>query len=480
MGIQHGTRLLVIENRNTRDPIRYDRFARQVVGGGGPAVLIVQSIDREAADQFLADTYAAIVHGEVLSKVERYASRPEVEVSLYLGRSADRSLMLTGWIKDMRRDLAQLRRSIKDPQLYTLIRYLRDDPMLQRALRRIDGTIDRSAMRSVKDYLHSAGASPLFSRLKATVDHVATLAASIPPAPWNHEREGIIPLAEAHAALWSAEEEVHDLLWKAIRNAPRVLNANFGTSAGMLGKNEPLVAGDDCELFVDVGPCWKDDNSIVRGSAEFPTESLPPAPEGHRIEVVFSSADFVPPVSRADLWLPSGFGRSSPMIEEQPSDEPGPVILPLRVRGDFPRTQRRSRQRLHGRLCLYHKNNLLQSANISVALARSRGEKLDAEGKSKARNQINVDFRITGTYRDIGQKFSHRRFGDDDVREVGLNITLNADGGGNHRILVKAGQAQSPAWLPYDPAALKDILTRCRTELVILPGIRQFELSKYG
>jgi hypothetical protein len=128
IGIQHGTRLLVIEKRNTRDPTSYEHFARQVVGGGGPAVLIVQSMDRGAGDNFLAETYAAILHGEPLSNVKRFASHPDVGVWLYLGQSADRSLMLSDGMKDMRRDIVQLRRRIKDRTLDTLFGYLHDDP----------------------------------------------------------------------------------------------------------------------------------------------------------------------------------------------------------------------------------------------------------------------------------------------------------------------------------------------------------------
>src|SRR5436305_32742 len=38
--------------------------------------------------------------------------------------------------------------------------------------------------------------------------------------------------------------------------------------------------------------------------------------------------------------------------------------------------------------------------------------------------------------------------------------------GCNHRILVKGQGSEPPAWVPYDPGALKELLARCRSELL--------------
>ena len=282
--------------------------------------------------------------------------------------------------------------------------------------------------------------------------------AIVPGPPWDHEFEGVIPLAEASEQIARAHEELERAVIDRVTQAPRVLNANFATAGQKLASNQPLVAGRPYDLLVDVGPRWQD-GSIVTGNEAFPTEALPQGVEGHLIDVVFSTADFDPPMSRAQLWLPADFGASSPVIEGRPGSRPGPVRLPVRVLSSADKGRRRSKTRARGRLCLYHENNLLQSAAVSVGLAQ------EGEEKRSARNRIVVDFRLTGTFRGAGAQFAVRRFGEQE-RKVGLNITLNDDGGGNHRILVSGGKELGAAWMPYDPKALKDALDRCRAELV--------------
>jgi hypothetical protein len=249
--------------------------------------------------------------------------------------------------------------------------------------------------------------------------------------------------------------------------APRVLNANFGTPERMLASSEPVIAGRSYNLYTDIGPRWKNGQSIVAGNANFPTEALPQSAEGHLIELVFSTTDFDPPMSKAMLWLPTVFGASSPVVEGEAARQPGPVSFALRVRRPADGSKNRSKKWARGRLCLYHENNLLQSATVSVGVAQRAGE------KRRTKNRIEVDFRLTSTYRDIGEQFGGRRFGEDDVRKVALNITLNDDGGGNHRILVNSKSDQAPAWLPYDPGGMKGDLDRCRAELVNVFMTRQ-------
>jgi hypothetical protein len=157
--------------------------------------------------------------------------------------------------------------------------------------------------------------------------------------------------------------------------------------------------------------------------------------------------------------LPAGSGASWPVVEGKPVAGRGRVSLPLRVRRQPKGTSGRGSLRARGRLCLYHENNLLQSAAVSVGRVARASEKL------RTRNRINIDFRLTGTYRDIGEKFGTRHLDEGDARKVGLKA-LNDDGGGNHRILLKSEAGQAPAWVPYDPGSMKDLLGRCRDELL--------------
>jgi hypothetical protein len=311
---------------------------------------------------------------------------------------------------------------------------------------------------SVRQYLHQQGISSLSIWTKGVVDKARLTMANVTEPPWDQESEGVIPLAEAGELIARAHEQLERAAIDEVTQAPRVLNANFGAAELRVPPNQPLIAGRTYDLLVDIGPRWQD-GSIVTGNEAFPTEALPQGVEGHLIDVVFSTADFEPPMSRTQLWLPTDFGASSPVIDGRPRPRPGPARLPVRVLSSADKGRGRSKTRARGRLCLYHENNLLQSAIVSVGLAQ------EGEEKRSARNRIVVDFRLTGTFRGAGAQFAFRRFGDQE-RKVGLNITLNDDGGGNHRILVNSGNELGAAWMPYDPKALKDALDRCRAELV--------------
>lgn len=444
MAVQCRTRLIILDRPTSMiRQSEIDDFARAVSGAGGPAVLVVKEEDPRVRDEFLAHTYAAIVHNHPLSSVARLQSATNVD--LYLGRSADRSLAFNGLMKQLRGELEGLERASRQPFSPTSYLQFRD------------GGATRFDFRSAQRYLHQEGMSSLSLRTKQIVNAARATMATIPQPPWDHERKGVIPLAEAQEQIAHARRELERAAIDEVTQAPRVLNANFSTAEQKLSPNQPLVAGRTYDLLVDIGPRWQD-GSIVSSSKAFPVEALPQGVDGHLIDVVFSTADFDPPMSHAQLWLPADFGPSSPVIEEKPQLRPGPVRLPVRVLGQPDKAGRR-KTRARGRLCLYHENNLLQSAKVSVGLAQA------GEEKRTARNRIEVDFRLTGTFHGAGAQFAVRRFGHHE-RKVGLNITLNDDGGGNHRILVNSGTKLGAAWMPYDPAALKGALERCRAELV--------------
>jgi hypothetical protein len=291
MAVQHGARLLIVETRPPYVQLdgTADQFARHVAGAGGPAVLVVQAKDASARDTFLERTYAAFAHGENLSQLANPATN--AEVTLYLGEGADRSLMLDRWMSQMQEELNQAR-------------------------------------LPSEHYLHAAQIDRLTPTLTTQIERARQMLTSIPPGPWNHERDGTIRLADASRRIARARASLRSRTRAAAQRAPRVLNANFGWGAQMgdareqmLDAREPLVEGQDYHLCVDIGPSWQD-RSIVTGNAEFPIAALAPGADGHRIEVVFSTSDFDPPISRADLWLPSGSGASSPMIEGRAQGSP--------------------------------------------------------------------------------------------------------------------------------------------------------------
>ena len=256
-----------------------------------------------------------------------------------------------------------------------------------------------------------------------------------------------------------------NLLEHEAAKAPRVLNANFSTTKeldGVLDVKTALVAGCEYHLLVDVGPRWLEFLSAVLGNAEFPEFALRSDEEGHDVEVVLSSDDFEPKLQSGRIRLPRGTGRSTPYTGDQLSPRPGPLVLTLRApdllgsAADWPITAR-------ARLCLYYENNLLQSAVVRAGVARASGTVLDEP------NTVNIDYVLTQGFGNVAQFASRTvRFGpDDNVSEhpVALNLTLNGDGSGRHRILVKHRKGLPPGYISYDPANTADVLKQARSAL---------------
>ena len=198
--------------------------------------------------------------------------------------------------------------------------------------------------------------------------------------------------------------------------------------------------------------------SIVSGIAEFPADALPPTDEGgHQIDVVFASDAFEPRIVNGVIWLPEKTGRSHPVIDGTKQEKAGPIALRLLA----PKLGRAGSQVAHGRLGLYFKNNLLQSAAVRVTVS---GE----ANSNQMPNKVDVDFVLTGGFRDI-ESLSTRDVEPSDPaangkgEPIGLNLTLNDDGGGTHRIIVP--ELKGPVGFNYNPVAAGRLLADARTEL---------------
>ncbi len=261
----------------------------------------------------------------------------------------------------------------------------------------------------------------------------------------------------------------------------RVLNANFAHSPGMkkLKKKEGLLAGEECCLLVEIGPRWKRSETIAKGKIDL-SEVLA-GEDDYVIQAVFVSDDFEPKMTSADIWVPAAGGRTFPYMNGRKADDPGPVSLCVRAPA-FNKGSRKKSLTAHGRLCLYYKSYLLQSAVVSIGVVRKAGAQL------KESNEIKVDFVLTGDFQEVRQKFQGRRirFGKNDAvgRPVTLNLALNDDGHGQHRILAKHHLDDQteiglpPAWKKYDPLAGMDILSQFRTEL--LTCYEPFDPAKFA
>jgi hypothetical protein len=505
-----GTRLFILQCLDL-DLRNAENFAEWITGGGGPAGLVVACDDQQTLDEYFANFYANVSHNQPLSHavnptffIPAFTSMRDIEVKLYLGTGGDSCLQLDAWVRTLRERI--------DGDLKKISSLL--------------GILDQSANK-LSGYVHPQHAAAVLRLHDKTVRHYRHLTRiltdarnrvmNVPSPPWDHEREGSIPVSEATAQTdslkmgtevvegvpcpkvmrektpqpstfskdnymffhapppqpvpgWKNYSAWVKLLDAAAENAPRVLNAGFGENSGILDPNATLVAGREYFLLIDVGPRWNKVKSLVSGLAKFPEYALDPGEEGHEIDVLFVSTDFSPRISTGRIWLPRSAGRSHPITDDGRSSSPGPLALQVRV----PDQDSKSGEvkTATGRISLYYRGNVIQSAALRAAVAAIPGI------RSKHENVIEVDYVLASGFQELESRCAKRALKvspdqQEPYTEVALNFTLNDDGNGGHRIVVMPRKGSVPAepnpppgMVPYNPQAAREVLDDARAELL--------------
>jgi hypothetical protein len=261
----------------------------------------------------------------------------------------------------------------------------------------------------------------------------------------------------------------------------RVLNAKFAKVTGeQVDQREWLISDTAYDLLVDIGPKWID--SIVSGFVTFPEKSLPPNLDGHRILVVFVceglglGSDGKQHIYSKFILLPRGTGQSRPIIDGVTAEQAGPIAIRFRTPrmrlgtgAELPEPPRE----IHGRLCLYWENNLLQSAVVKVevsppqrSLFRTRPEDWYS---FRTLHEIHVDYVLTqdfDAFDDLRTRAVKSIAADiaSKGEAIALNITLNDDTAGGHRIIVPS--LGEPIFFHYDPKGVEKLLADARKFLM--------------
>ena len=440
-------------------------LAEDLVASGGPAVLLLGATDPQAMNEYLERLYGDIVHNAPLSQMLQPgpALTARIRATLYRAYPGDDLLRFDHY-------MATLATRLDDMQA-DIVNVAAADPTRPGRLDALRATARARLHRKQADELAERfeAASTLDTEIANTVRRLQDVKAM----SWSHESEGAVPLSETvemidaldrkrrdHATM---EEDAQALTARAAR----VLNANFAEGERVLQSTDVLVAGREYAILVDVGPRWSTIPSVVSGHIYFPDASLPPDQEGYEIEVALVSDDFTPNLVRAWFWVPRGIGRSSPIVDGTKRDEAGPVALNIRA----PQVSENGGV-ARGRLSLYYRNNVIQSARVTAQVART------SNVVSATPNAIDVDYVLSGTFHDAATLLRGRtvRFTESEERAerpVGVSVTVNADGANGHRIIVKTDAAGAPAvaapapgWTRYNPTGTGELLARARQGLL--------------
>jgi hypothetical protein len=253
------------------------------------------------------------------------------------------------------------------------------------------------------------------------------------------------------SALTSLVEKIAEKAKKDIIPSKRVLNAGFEGPRGLIPPERSLAHQLNYDLVVDVGPRWDLIPSLVIKSAKnvFPEEFLHRKKQGYTVRVVFVSEDFTPNMFSAEMWIPVNSGQSHPIVDGRRLDTPEPIRLSVQT----PKLSfHEKKQRAYGRLTLYYKGQVIQSASVSVGVAHMEGIKLDEPHKIEVDYVLSTDF---GNLKELVERTIKLRKDSRDL-SVAVNFTLNDDGSGRHRILAtyhldkRNETTLPPAWKPYD------------------------------
>ena len=504
------TRLLILQ---TASPKHFEdalKLAEEIVGHAGPALLVVRGEDASSLDGYFYHLFQTILQNKPLDEAATIPGSVEprkLDAHLFCGAGGRNLLRLDRWMESLTRQIEELQQNCgkneatllhlrKDTLSYlyegqrdVLLSQIEDEVSrvhkpagkLRRLAVELNGFRTRPWEHKTKDVL---GIVNLNSEVGAVAKETFSRARALEPESQSQFAYGFVgPLPYAHL-----ENEFQKLAGVA----PRVLNAGFAETAPtkqVLGLRDPLLAGQEYDLLVDVGPRWNKTTSLVTGNARFPEEALPPDLNGYLVQVVMISEDFSPLLSSTDIWVPRYKGRSYPIKNGERAPSPGPASLHVRA-PTFPERSSDKIRTARGRLCLYYENNLLQSALVKVGIARIQAVELEED------NSIEVDFVLNGSFQGV-ERFASRRLkqrivmdiselradrkevkvppGEDlelnqeeKITEypVALNVTLNDDGNGQHRILIKDHPELPPVWRPYDPSASTQILLNARQELL--------------
>lgn len=466
------TRLLIFQITSVQAEYS-KRLAQFIVGSGGPAVLCVSAEERvtvdgkslqgtplkrqeqqassdpvpQVLDEYFTSLYAGLIHNEPLPRaaeqpwLETQHPNVDIDVSLFYGESGEGLLQFNLWMNELHSRLETARNVLEAKRL---------------------------AGQAV---------NLLSSRLDQNIQDLS----AVPPGVWDHESEGAVPLSEFAASLEQLERDISAPIDTTPKSggklavqeppAPRVLNANFAdpSTGETLKPREPLVAGSEYDLLVDVGPRWKTRQSVAIGKIEFPTTALPPSPTGWVVNVAFISDTFQPHTVSERMWIPPAQGASIPFKNEILASSPGPIELRVRA-PSFPDGDTDTVMPASGRLLLYYENNLLQAAMVRFGVVRNAEVALGKEGVLEKANSVEVDFVLNGSFQRVHELQTRQLSMAPDAKRVSypiaVNLTLNDDGAGTHRLIVNKGKTVKPGWTTYDPDDAKTFLRDARARLI--------------
>jgi hypothetical protein len=296
------------------------------------------------------------------------------------------------------------------PEDYTPAAWLLDVPATS-VLAPLQVVFERERPSAGFSY-ESAAAEPPTSGPTGTSDIVLTnidYRASAPRAPWSRMTDLTNRLGRTLGSVTRGYR---------IETAPRRhVNVAIVRSPGraVVPKTVSLAPGTAYELRIDIGPLSPDSAVEDPEASPFPSWVLPPSAEGHWLEVIVVSDDFIVPGRRFHLFLPTSGASwvcdctSGRAHSCRPRDRRPHLFIALKT-PDLPGTARL-------RLGVYYAKNLIQSQLLVASIAGARS--------AQQGYVSHIDYTLTSDLTDL-----------DALPPRTHNILTNENADGTHRIVI--------------------------------------------
>ena len=414
-GLLHeaGTRLLILHDPTPDGSAAPGlwQLAGQLLHAGGPPTLVARfPYAPQAVQEYFTWLYQDIIHADGISPSfhsycldQKYEAGAQAWTAFFTREGGDKTLHLSQLLERFKAGVGE--------DAAAAAKLIAASEALQERREALGIPIEREFG---PDRVFTAG---------RTIDEIAKGTEEL-VLDYSHETRGLLPLAgeqksisearRSRAEAEAAVEELRALVEEATaRRQTRFLNTCFhqsrpgpqgdGAEIGdLLPAESTLKYGRTYFLAVDISPDSTGSHAV--DEIEWPDSALPDkelaeAQGGRSLRVALFSPHFTLIEDQKPLWLPL-YGPTQQLHFE--------VVSPRKlIRAEI-------------RICVYYKNNLVQSRMVYAQIGRS--ERTDA-GQG---NWSEVEYTLSASFGDLDQ-----------LQRRELNIAFNQSGDGTHALLVR-------------------------------------------
>jgi hypothetical protein len=378
--------------------------AHRMLIAGGPTVIVIEILPTWEPHQLLNDLYYNIVHNLTLDEIVKRVRSQSVRAALLCGIGGAGVLQVSLPALELTSKVTSMGLAANDASDLIKAR-LELEADLWAATKEQQPAESRESSMEFKTMLRPKISEKPIELILAEEFYIRSM--EIAKASEEVVSRSLNYASETGAwiPIWRAQRELREMAKKAesLRSVTdRVVNVSVRDGDRRLRNNESLMPGAPYRLAIQIGR--RADWTLIKGPVAFPDQALRRfyREEGIELRVAIFAGKFEVKESEKKLLLPP------------PPAESHEIVFEVHT----PRTKGR-----HGlRICIYYKQNLLQSILLHASVADEAVQVKKVIDGIRAE----VEYTLSGSLRDI-ERFQPRS----------VNLLLNRSEQGTHTLVVK-------------------------------------------